>query len=81
MLMQGIAGLVDDKWQWSPHDADWIIPDGPSGHLHDVYFNVYGEGPHALNCDKHTWATPFDWEAKGSPFDTEPWQLEVNGIY
>ncbi len=24
---------------WLEHDADWIYPEGPTGHLHDVYFN------------------------------------------
>eukprot|EP00292_Cryptomonas_paramecium_P029171 CAMPEP_0113704502 /NCGR_PEP_ID=MMETSP0038_2-20120614/26557_1 /TAXON_ID=2898 /ORGANISM="Cryptomonas paramecium" /LENGTH=46 /DNA_ID=CAMNT_0000629295 /DNA_START=65 /DNA_END=201 /DNA_ORIENTATION=+ /assembly_acc=CAM_ASM_000170 len=24
-------------------DGDWIYADGPTGHLHDVYFNQYDE--------------------------------------
>mmetsp|Transcript_29101 Transcript_29101/g.73741 ORF Transcript_29101/g.73741 Transcript_29101/m.73741 type:complete len:87 (-) Transcript_29101:74-334(-) len=81
LAMKGLSGLVDDKWNWTPHDADWIIPDGPEGHLHEVYWNVYGDGKDALDDSKMVWAKPFDWEAKGSPFDTEDWQLKVNGIY
>lgn len=40
LAMKGLSGLVDDKWNWTPHDADWIIPEGPTGHLHEVYWNV-----------------------------------------
>ncbi len=26
---------------WLEHDSDWIYPDGPTGNLHDVYFNQF----------------------------------------
>jgi hypothetical protein len=38
-LLRGLDGFSDDMWVWLEHDADWIYPDGPTGHLHDVYYN------------------------------------------
>jgi hypothetical protein len=26
---------------WLEHDFDWIYPDGPTGNLHNVYFNQF----------------------------------------
>ena len=39
LALRGLAGFSGDKWVWLDHDADWIYPNGPTGHLHDVYFN------------------------------------------
>jgi hypothetical protein len=42
LALRGLAGFNDDaKWKWLPHDADWIYQGGPTGHLHDEYFNQY----------------------------------------
>jgi hypothetical protein len=39
-LLRGLDGLsADGTWIWEPHDEDWIYQGGPTGHLHDVYFN------------------------------------------
>eukprot|EP00961_Rhodomonas_salina_P165564 2230664-Rhodomonas_salina.1 len=39
-LMKGLDGFsADGEWIWEPHDADWIYQGGPTGHLHEVYFN------------------------------------------
>ena len=26
---------------WLEHDSEWIYPDGPTGNLHNVYFNQF----------------------------------------
>ncbi len=42
LALRGLSGMVDGNWWlWADHDADWIYPNGPSGHLHDVYYNQY----------------------------------------
>jgi hypothetical protein len=42
LALRGLAGFNgDEKWSWLPHDADWIYQGGPTGHLHDEYFNQY----------------------------------------
>jgi hypothetical protein len=42
LALRGLAGFKDNaKWDWLPHDADWIYQGGPTGHLHDEYFNQY----------------------------------------
>jgi hypothetical protein len=42
LALRGLAGFNGDaKWDWLPHDADWIYQGGPTGHLHDEYFNQY----------------------------------------
>lgn len=42
LALRGLSGLVDGNWWlWAEHDADWIYPNGPTGHLHDVYFNQF----------------------------------------
>eukprot|EP00286_Rhodomonas_abbreviata_P027278 CAMPEP_0181307250 /NCGR_PEP_ID=MMETSP1101-20121128/10767_1 /TAXON_ID=46948 /ORGANISM="Rhodomonas abbreviata, Strain Caron Lab Isolate" /LENGTH=80 /DNA_ID=CAMNT_0023413429 /DNA_START=187 /DNA_END=429 /DNA_ORIENTATION=- len=76
-LLRGLDGFSGDVWTWEPHDADWIYQGGPTGHLHEVYFNQWD--------DLDT--TPVDYHINeamrdlDNPFTTEQWQLNVNGIY
>ena len=42
LALRGLSGFDDDqKWLWLQHDADWIYQGGPTGHLHEEYFNQY----------------------------------------
>mmetsp|Transcript_28952 Transcript_28952/g.60846 ORF Transcript_28952/g.60846 Transcript_28952/m.60846 type:complete len:96 (-) Transcript_28952:251-538(-) len=90
LALRGLAGFSGDKWVWLDHDADWIYPNGPSGHLHDVYFNQYDD-LWSANDPKLVWH--IDPAAGLKDLDTnysaindyvvnaEPWQAAVNGIY
>jgi len=63
---------------WLEHDADWIYQGGPTGNLHDVYYNQWED----LDDSPVTWHIVGDMSSKDyDPFNTEPWQLAVNGIY
>ena len=77
-LMRGLDGFADDKWQWLEHDSDWIYQGGPTGHLHDVYFNQWDD----LDDTPAVWHIVDEMKSNDyNPFVTEPWQLSVNGIY
>ena len=39
LLTTSSQNLVLGVQVWLEHDSDWIYADGPTGHLHDVYFN------------------------------------------
>eukprot|EP00277_Geminigera_cryophila_P007353 CAMPEP_0179429028 /NCGR_PEP_ID=MMETSP0799-20121207/14525_1 /TAXON_ID=46947 /ORGANISM="Geminigera cryophila, Strain CCMP2564" /LENGTH=83 /DNA_ID=CAMNT_0021204763 /DNA_START=186 /DNA_END=437 /DNA_ORIENTATION=+ len=78
-LVRGLDGFADDKWVWLEHDSDWIYQGGPTGNLHDVYFNQWDS---LDDSPGKPWSiVPEVASNSFEPFTTEPWQLAVNGIY